>query len=118
MLSEPDGPHSDSGGSPGLLPGGARVAGIAATAVALAACWLVSASRASQQVDNAQFADSTGGAAVYALAVATRAMFTPPLEYVTLAIGVALGAFFALGLVVIGLDGVLGMGLFDGEYDG
>jgi hypothetical protein len=110
--------RAEPGGSPGLLPGGARVLGIAVTAVALAACWLVSAGRASQQVDSSQFADTTGGAAAYALAVTTRAMFTPPLEYVTLAIGVGVGAFFALGVVVIGLDGVLGMGLFDGEYDG
>jgi Tfp pilus assembly protein PilW len=107
--------RAESGGSPGLLPGGARVVGIAATAMALAACWLVSASKASQQVDSSQFADSTGGAAAYALTVATRAMFTPPLEYVTVAIGVALGAFFVVGLVVIGLDGVLDLGLLDAE---
>jgi hypothetical protein len=105
--------RSESASSPGLLPGGARILGIAATALVLGGCWLVSANKAMQQVDAGQFGDSTGGAAAYALAVATRAMFTPPLEYVTLAIGVALAAFFALGLVVIGLDGVLDLGLLD-----
>lgn len=109
--------RAESGGSPGLLPGPARVLGMAVAAVALAACWLVSVGKVVERVDGSQFADTTGGAAMYAVTVATRAMFTPPLEYVTLALALSLGALLVLAPVVMGLDAMLDLGLLADEHD-
>jgi hypothetical protein len=97
MPSKPQSARSGSDGSPGLLPGRVRLVALAVVALLVVVAGTVSISKASRQVDGGQFAHTVSGSIMYALSVGLRALFTPPLEYGTLAAG---GALLAVAVFV------------------
>jgi hypothetical protein len=90
MLSDPDSPGGETPEWPGLLPRRVRLVALAAVALLVMGAFVVSVGRAARQVDGSQFAATAEGTVMYAVTVGLRALATPPLEYVALALGGAL----------------------------